>query len=577
MGTVFILTLGLSLAGGATCLAVFASGALVRKKLRSSWLYYLWLIALLCFIIPVPLNLPFSSDGFRSVTAAISSAMTAPAQPPVSLTGESTEYASADSAPTGSSTLTETPSSSENGAADTPGSAAQAARNGNDTNTAASTLSASMASILRLLPMIWLTGAAAALLWTLTGYARTLHRLRRGRTLKTPGRVPVYEHSRVTSPLLAGVFRPAVYLPAGFLNPELAIRHELTHLRRGDLWLKWLVQLTACAHWFNPLVWLMKRELNRLCELACDKAAVRRLGETERRTYGAMLLDTAGAMADRGGMLIASLGRDKQILQERLREIMKAKKASRKAVAVMSALFAVILTAAVVFGAMFTGCAKQSGSADESAAASAVTDTAPSPSPSPSPAPASASPVIVSPDGSASPDAVLGYSVGCVIVINLFDEPPFDDNPAAHGRWSLADIVENADDFEPGKQQYTGAFRDWTLVIGQNETLGRTAYYLQSAVNQPSQDKEDHPPLDKAASYEIKKLDGATYMFIEVKDDDGNTSFMVWKQYSDVSFIYSTYNYTPGEPYNTTVTISDGNIVAHNYTFTPPSPSPKAG
>lgn len=46
--------------------------------------------------------------------------------------------------------------------------------------------------------------------------------------------------------------------------------YELTHFKHGDMFYKWLVQLTVCLHWFNPLVYFICRDIGRLCEFACD-------------------------------------------------------------------------------------------------------------------------------------------------------------------------------------------------------------------------------------------------------------------------------------------------------------------
>jgi serine protease AprX len=352
--------LGLSLAGGATCLAVCVLGLPFRRLVRKSWLYYLWLVVLLRFAVPVPLNLPFITDSLNDITAAISSAAE-PAPAP----------AAPDAAPISDGAGQSSQAAAEKGAAANAGiipSPATAAGGALPLNNAVGPAAADAgapigALALRLLPYIWLAGMSAMALWSVAGYALTLRGLRRGRILLAPGRVPVYESCQITTPILAGLLRPAVYLPAAFQNPGLAVRHELTHLRRGDIWLRWLAQLALCVHWFNPLAWLMKRELDRLCELACDSAVIACLDQPARRGYGQMLLDTARVISDGSGALVASLGRDRRLLTERLGELVSAKKATKKTVAAMSALTALILSAAVLFGALFTGCASNGGTA----------------------------------------------------------------------------------------------------------------------------------------------------------------------------------------------------------------------
>lgn len=59
-------------------------------------------------------------------------------------------------------------------------------------------------------------------------------------------------------PMALGVFRPVVFLPSGQV-PLLAVRHELTHVKRRDLAGKALLFLVCALYWFDPLVWHMAR------------------------------------------------------------------------------------------------------------------------------------------------------------------------------------------------------------------------------------------------------------------------------------------------------------------------------
>lgn len=89
--------------------------------------------------------------------------------------------------------------------------------------------------------------------------------------------VELYENHLVSTPMLIGFFKPCIILPAADM-PEsdflYTIRHELVHYKRRDAFYKWLAQAAVCIHWFNPLVWLMVRDLSRACELACDEAVI---------------------------------------------------------------------------------------------------------------------------------------------------------------------------------------------------------------------------------------------------------------------------------------------------------------
>jgi Zn-dependent protease with chaperone function len=82
----------------------------------------------------------------------------------------------------------------------------------------------------------------------------------------------------------AGLLRPSLVVsPAlvSLLSPEQlrsAIAHELSHLRRGDLALGWLLLLLRVVQWFNPLAQLFARRVTQELEWMADDEAVRRGG-----------------------------------------------------------------------------------------------------------------------------------------------------------------------------------------------------------------------------------------------------------------------------------------------------------
>lgn len=143
---------------------------------------------------------------------------------------------------------------------------------------------------------IWLAGTltALALLACINlSFAARLRRTRRpiGRT---EAGLPAYETEAVASPCLFGLFRPAVYVraeDAGRLRHVLT--HEDCHYRQLDQLWALLRALCLALYWWDPLVWLAAGLSRTDCELACDEAALSRLGEDERRAYGETLITMA--------------------------------------------------------------------------------------------------------------------------------------------------------------------------------------------------------------------------------------------------------------------------------------------
>ena len=109
-------------------------------------------------------------------------------------------------------------------------------------------------------------------------------------------RVPAVRVSdRIETPLVTGLFRPVVLLPGERFNAlsdrqrEMALCHELAHLKRADLWLGCVPALAERLFFFHPLAHFVAREYSVAREAACDAAVVETL-DAAPREYGCLLL-----------------------------------------------------------------------------------------------------------------------------------------------------------------------------------------------------------------------------------------------------------------------------------------------
>ena len=168
-------------------------------------------------------------------------------------------------------------------------------------------------------------------------------------------RIPLlYRNPLAATPMLVGVFHPAIILPdREYTNEQLraVLLHELTHLRRKDVLVKWLTVLVSALHWFNPIVWLVRREIDRACELSCDEAVIRNLDTDGKQNYGETLLYVAADSKTPHAVLSTTMCEEKKALKERLGAIMKSKKHTRLAIIVSAVLIIAIGGTAVVLGA----------------------------------------------------------------------------------------------------------------------------------------------------------------------------------------------------------------------------------
>ena len=93
-----------------------------------------------------------------------------------------------------------------------------------------------------------------------------------------------------------GVIRPIMILPDAVLEEKTVahmIRHEMKHYANYDLWLKFFVDLLVVIHWWNPVVYVMRKELSLAFELSNDYMVTRDMPELEKLEYAQTLVQAA--------------------------------------------------------------------------------------------------------------------------------------------------------------------------------------------------------------------------------------------------------------------------------------------
>lgn len=245
------------------------------------------------------------------------------------------------------------------------------------TGTQAQTLSAAdtgtvkTVDITDILLTLWLAGVIACVLWQGIGYYRLIRSLKgtsqpveradlhtilqeQCADLVIDREIPLRVSSAADCPMLAGFIHPTLYLPDERISRTDAVfifRHELTHYKHGDLWLKLLLLAARCLHWFNPLVHLIARFAQEDIEAACDDAVVRGHDGAYRRAYGETILRSAIAQAQKRKALVSCFGDDKKTLMRRFEGLFdKSVKKRGVALVVMIALLVGSLGCTIAVG-----------------------------------------------------------------------------------------------------------------------------------------------------------------------------------------------------------------------------------
>lgn len=348
------LILSLSLSGSLLILLLLLFRPLYRNRLSKSWQYYIWIVVILRLLLPVTPETSLAGSLFSLEEMRGTDSTAAPESPnDQSMTAYNTikhEAGSSDDLIRDATTAENSPSAS----AVSPDKEAY-----NEDHS-------------QIFFFLWLTGALLLFVRKLTVYQSFVKYVDAGsRPLedigllesfghimeqnRIKGAVDLYVNSLVSSPLLIGFLRPRIILPHTSLSESdfyYTALHELTHYRRRDMFYKWLSQLTVCLHWFNPCVYLMSREINRLCELSCDERVIATLSDNARKSYGTTLVNAVGAGGSYKDTLASvTLHESKELLKGRLNAIMQYKKCSKPIKFITLLVTGFLLGAATVLGA----------------------------------------------------------------------------------------------------------------------------------------------------------------------------------------------------------------------------------
>lgn len=159
---------------------------------------------------------------------------------------------------------------------------------------------------------IWLTGFCAVVLRLIQQFVVVRLKVHQAKNLNcdqwhaqreiaaqalgVPANVVLKQDSATYSPIVVGVFRPVIVLPAdaGTWSSDrrmLVLLHEFAHVKRLDL-ITQTVAYAACAlNWFNPICWYGLSQMRKHREMACDDLVL--MSGQRAADYADVLLDIA--------------------------------------------------------------------------------------------------------------------------------------------------------------------------------------------------------------------------------------------------------------------------------------------
>lgn len=105
-------------------------------------------------------------------------------------------------------------------------------------------------------------------------------------------KIKVVLTDKVHTPSLFGIKSPVLLLPSDILKKvsmdemRHIFLHELSHFKRKDNLVSWIVVYLKAIHWFNPIIWYGFYKMHEDSEMACDAKALSYMKSEEQMQYG---------------------------------------------------------------------------------------------------------------------------------------------------------------------------------------------------------------------------------------------------------------------------------------------------
>ncbi len=172
-------------------------------------------------------------------------------------------------------------------------------------------------------------------------------------------RIRVFVTKDIQSPMVMGLINPRLILTESLFEMDVesshlvlkegaseVISHELIHLKRKDILLKYLYLVARSIHWFNPVVYIIGPVINEDIELSCDEHLAKSMNPEEKKQYCRIILNLASEMPKETNLYSTNFNGGLQFMKKRFSNIIKSGKKKRGII--LSVLLMLVITASGV-------------------------------------------------------------------------------------------------------------------------------------------------------------------------------------------------------------------------------------
>lgn len=314
MGNIFLSILGISASIGLIVIGLIFLTPFLNKRYAAKWKYLIWIFLALRLLIP------FSGANWQYVMDRMS-------QLKVETSSESKENDAENP--------TDTAIPYRGIVVEIPAQMTAPLKASSEKNAADITM-------LDMVALIWMTGSLIFISVHLISYSHYKRQvMKKGRIIKETRilsqifrlkcelhisrTVCVMEYDEAESPMIIGFIKPILVLPKEEFDSEdlfFILKHELVHLKRGDVYLKLLFVTANAVHWFNPIIWIMQKEAVIDMELSCDERVTQGISFALRKAYTETLLSMLHKQCVRKTVLTTQFYGGTKIMKKRFKNIL---------------------------------------------------------------------------------------------------------------------------------------------------------------------------------------------------------------------------------------------------------------
>lgn len=145
---------------------------------------------------------------------------------------------------------------------------------------------------------------------------------------KTGRKISVSKSKDVAVPMGIGIWDRTILLPdKDYSDQELyyILLHESTHFLNKDLLVKMLIHIYCCVFWWNPIIYLLRKDLDQTLEIKCDLHATEDLSPGDTADYLRTIVETLKDSSDKtaryGAAALVGHGGDEVV--ERFQVVLK--------------------------------------------------------------------------------------------------------------------------------------------------------------------------------------------------------------------------------------------------------------